>query len=34
LYKNTELMLTDAELKKLKETLKNDYDAKLNAWAD
>jgi hypothetical protein len=27
-------MLTDAELKKLKETLKNDYDAKLNAWAD
>jgi hypothetical protein len=27
-------MLTDAELKKLKETLKNDYDAKLSAWAD
>jgi hypothetical protein len=27
-------MLTDKELKKLKEELKNDYNAKLNAWAD
>lgn len=34
LYKNTELMLTDNELKKLKEKLKNDYDAKLCAYAD
>ena len=34
LYKNTELMLTDKELKKLKEQLKNDYDAKLCAYAD
>lgn len=34
LYKNTELMLTDKELKKLKEELKNDYDAKLCAYAD
>lgn len=34
LYKNTELMLTDRELKKLKEELKNDYDAKLSAYAD
>lgn len=34
LYKNTELMLTDKELKALKEKLKNDYDAKLSAWAD
>ena len=34
LYKNTELMLTDNELKKLKEQLKNDYDAKLCAYAD
>lgn len=34
LYKNTEYMLTDAELKKLKEQYKNDYDAKLSAWAD
>lgn len=34
LYKNTELMLTDKELKKLKEQLKNDYNAKLCAYAD
>ena len=34
LYKNTELMLTDKELKALKEKVKNDYDAKLSAWAD
>ena len=34
LYKNTEYMLTDKELKKLKEELKNDYDAKLCAYAD
>jgi hypothetical protein len=34
LYKNTEYMLTDNELKKLKEQLKNDYDAKLCAYAD
>jgi hypothetical protein len=27
-------MLTDAELKKLKEKLKNDYNTKLMAWAD
>ena len=34
LYSNTELMLTDKELKKLKESLKNDYTAKLSAYAD
>jgi len=34
LYKNTELMLTDAELKKLKEKLQNDYNSKLMNWAD
>jgi len=27
-------MLTDKELKALKEKVKNDYDAKLSAWAD
>jgi hypothetical protein len=27
-------MLTDSELKALKEKLKNDYDAKLIQWAD
>ena len=34
LYNNKELMLTDNELKALKEKLKNDYDAKLIQWAD
>ena len=34
LYRNTELMLTDKELKALKEKLQNDYDSKLSAWAD
>ena len=34
LYNNKELMLTDAELKKLKEKLKSEYNSKLNAWAD
>jgi hypothetical protein len=34
LYHNTEYMLTDSELKALKEKLNSDYDAKLIAWAD
>lgn len=34
LYKNTEYMLTDKELKALKDKLKWDYTAKLMAWAD
>lgn len=34
LYKNTEYMLTDKELEELKKNLKNDYTAKLCAWAD
>ncbi len=34
LYHNTEYMLTDAELKVLKDKLKNDYDSKLKVWAD
>ena len=34
LYHNTEYMLTDKELKVLKEKLKNDYDSKLKVWAD
>ena len=34
LYKNTELMLTDRELKELKEKLKSDYTTRLMTWAD
>jgi hypothetical protein len=34
LYKNTEYMLTDKELKQLKEKLKNEYVSKLMTWAD
>ena len=34
LYKNTEYMLTDRELKELKEKLKSDYTTRLMTWAD
>lgn len=34
LYQNTELMLTDKELERLKEKLGDDYNSKLWAWAD
>ena len=34
LYKNTEYMLTDKELKQLKEKLKSDYTQRLMTWAD
>ena len=34
LYSNTEYMLTDAELKQLKEKLKSDYTQRLMTWAD
>ncbi len=34
LYSNTEYMLTDGELKKLKGKLKSDYTARLMTWAD
>jgi hypothetical protein len=34
LYKNTEYMLTDKELKQLKEKLKSNYTQRLMTWAD
>ena len=34
LYSNTEYMLTDKELKQLKEKLKSDYTQRLMTWAD